>query len=504
MIFKQILLGITVSAQLSVLIDSALSFQGSGSEVNWNDFLEVSSFARLSTNDADLLNSLQSVHEMDLNLRTYLDASSFELPYTLARATSRINYLASKLYETAASASSIYGDPDVTLWANECLIMGSDGIEETLFSLDLLYDNLVGSVGEDLGDSDSPATDLNGFILYMRTLQLKGHLVWSIAIDITTQDAAQTVVPIQKYTERTDAQALLFDDTSFYDTIGGGPLVAIRSVIYQSYIRISNDGHSDVNTQAYASDWEHVNLEPQGSNVFKMKTFHNTYLQAISGDDMNVTQSYDSSAAGCLWTVQKLDNSMTRNYFGAVTGIKTVHGTLWAEGRTRSGSSVLTTSLRVSDLTQFTIAQVGVTDNAYILSPSGLYLTSEPLTGKLTLELNPAENSIFEVEALDDEFFAIKSLSGSYARSAPGALAKVDSLSTSVGDWNKLARVDAPTSVYNIISEYGTYMVATGPPIEEDWGKMSPPVQTTTGDGSSIEGKWEMISTWEDIDSLFT
>lgn len=74
----------------------------------------------------------------------------------------------------AASASSIYGDPDVTLWANECLIMGSDGIEETLFSLDLLYDNLVGSVGEDLGDSDSPATDLNGFILYMRTLQLKG------------------------------------------------------------------------------------------------------------------------------------------------------------------------------------------------------------------------------------------------------------------------------------------------------------------------------------------
>ena len=47
-------------------------------------------------------------------------------------------------------------------------------------------------------------------------------------------------------------------------------------------------------------------------------------------------------------------------------------------------------------------------------------------------------------------------------------------------------------------------MVATGPPIEEDWGKMSPPVQTTTGDGSSIEGKWEMISTWEDIDSLFT
>ena len=78
---------------------------------------------------------------------------------------------------------------------------------------------------------------------------IKGHLVWSIAIDITTQDAAQTVVPIQKYTERTDAQALLFDDTSFYDTIGGGPLVAIRSVIYQSYIRISNDGHSDVNTQ---------------------------------------------------------------------------------------------------------------------------------------------------------------------------------------------------------------------------------------------------------------
>ena len=78
----------------------------------------------------------------------------------------------------------------------------------------------------------------------------------------------------------------------------------------------------NISFQAYASDWEHVNLEPQGSNVFKMKTFHNTYLQAIAGDDMNVTQSYDSSAAGCLWTVQKLDNSMTRNYFGAVTGIK--------------------------------------------------------------------------------------------------------------------------------------------------------------------------------------
>ena len=36
------------------------------------------------------------------------------------------------------------------------------------------------------------------------------------------------------------------------------------------------------------------------------------------------------------------------------SGIKTAHGTLWAEGITRSGRHVLTTTSQVSSLTQVT------------------------------------------------------------------------------------------------------------------------------------------------------
>lgn len=180
---------------------------------------------------------------------------------------------------------------------------------------------------------------------YMRTIQLKGYLIWSIALDIYTGDTTKSIIPVQKFVSNTESQRTLFGKTTFYTAIGGGPLVGIRSVIYQSYIRVPENAAEGVNTQSYWDEWEKLYLEPLegGRFLIKSKPF-GTYLRANAGDGVVVEQSRDKDEVGCSWKIVQLASSFTRNYFGAVSGIKTVHGTLWAEGRTRSGKSVLTTA----------------------------------------------------------------------------------------------------------------------------------------------------------------
>ena len=107
------------------------------------------------------------------------------------------------------------------------------------------------------------------------------------------------------------------------------------------------------------------------SGGFRLKSGHfKTFLKAESGDGAYVEQTRDENEMGCLWQIQPIGVDVTRTYFGTFTGIKTVHGTLWAEGITRSGRHVLTTAAQVSSLTQFTIQQVeeGST-SVYVVSP---------------------------------------------------------------------------------------------------------------------------------------
>ena len=55
-------------------------------------------------------------------------------------------------------------------------------------------------------------------------------------------------------------------------------------------------------------------------------------------------------------------------------------------------------------MTQFTISQIGDSDQAHIISPSGLYLTKVDVTNALHLLPEPTENSIFEIETIDETF----------------------------------------------------------------------------------------------------
>ena len=54
-------------------------------------------------------------------------------------------------------------------------------------------------------------------------------------------------------------------------------------------------------------------------------------MKANPGVGEQVDQVRDSSTPGVRWRIVKLENEFARNYFGSVSGIKTVHGTLWAE-----------------------------------------------------------------------------------------------------------------------------------------------------------------------------
>ena len=149
---------------------------------------------------------------------------------------------------------------------------------------------------------------------------------------------------------------------------------------------------------------------------------------------------------------------------------------------------------------------------ANIISPTGMFVTREPSNNALKLLPESSELAEFEIEQIDDKFvrkllyqhasnyeikFALKTTSGHYARSSPGALGRVDAVPTTVGEWTKLARVNAPGNVYQIISEYDTFLYVTGPP-QEDVEEIT----LATGEDSP-GAKWEIDAPWTDLPGLF-
>merc|ERR1712176_1258834 len=274
--------------------------------------------------------------------------------------------------------------------------------------------------------------------------------------------------------------------------------IGIRSILFQSFIRVPDPHHPEnshsVSTQSYWDDWEKIFVLPMDGEegVFRLKSRPwNTFLQASPGVGMFVEQTQDGTASGTKWKITKLTSVASRS-FGTVSGIKTIHGTLWAEGRTRSGKSVLTTAKRVSDLTQFTISRINGTDTANIVSPSGKFLTQTFGTSTLKLEELPSEDAVFALEQLDDQFFSIRSMGGKYARTGPGALGRVDANADKPEEWTKLARVDPPGTVFHIQSEFGTFLQVTGPPEE--------PLITAE---ENSQAKWEIDAPWADLPDLF-
>ena len=106
---------------------------------------------------------------------------------------------------------------------------------------------------------------------------------------------------------------------------------------------------------------------------------------------------------GTLWRAEYRDTPLS--VFGAVRGIKTVHGTFWAEGRTRLGNSVMTTTEKTSKLTAFSIVPVSdVSTDIYVVSPTGKYATYNPLNSKITLNEEPSIYSEFTPKSIDDEY----------------------------------------------------------------------------------------------------
>ena len=91
------------------------------------------------------------------------------------------------------------------------------------------------------------------FQQYMRTLQLKGYLTWSIALDIITQDSALAMIPVQKFVTNTDQQREMMAGEDNYNAIISKSFVGFRSVIFQSYIRVPHQMFH-VSTQAF-QEW---------------------------------------------------------------------------------------------------------------------------------------------------------------------------------------------------------------------------------------------------------
>ena len=118
---------------------------------------------------------------------------------------------------------------------------------------------------------------------------------------------------------------------------------------------------------------------------------------------MPVIQTRNKNDIGTLWRAEFRDSPLT--VFGAVRGIKTVHGSYWAEGRTRVGKSVMTTTDKTSKLTAFSIIPVSdIKPEIYIVSPTGKYATYNPLTSKITLEEEPSIYSEFAAKSIDDKY----------------------------------------------------------------------------------------------------
>ena len=80
------------------------------------------------------------------------------MPCQLQLVSTRIHFLSMKLHEAAQAnigqSGSLREHPEVQAWAMEVLERDDDGMEQSLFSLHLLYDSIVGSVSNDILNSD--------------------------------------------------------------------------------------------------------------------------------------------------------------------------------------------------------------------------------------------------------------------------------------------------------------------------------------------------------------
>ena len=352
-----------VAPQIVDLITKAADLENSPENINEAFLFNTEGIqARAKASDFNRLQSLQRIVQIETDMKTLLPdhASSFHVPHTLGELSARIEFLANKLYESAETAvtsqSPIVDDSMVSAWAIEALGRGFYGIEQMLYTISSLYEDDVAQVGRDLwaNKAKSPQKSLAKFMVFMRNIQLKGHLLWSAALDIVTSDAQTAIEPIRKFITASNSQRYSFDETKVYSIIGH-PTVGIRHVIFQSFLRVPDlnkdvdQGGGDlINTQGFYDLWEHIEIVPQ-SNGFQLKSGHwGTFLKALPGDGANVVQTRDGGEMGCLWQIEKIGVDVTRSYFGKFTGIKTIHGTLWAEGITRTGRSVLTTAPQVS------------------------------------------------------------------------------------------------------------------------------------------------------------
>ena len=359
-----LLLVTLTNAQIVDLISRAADLENNPESINeafFDNDLGVG-IARAKASDFSRLQSLQRIVQIESQLKTLMPghASDFHIPHTLGDLSARIEFLANKLYESAeqavAGSQPIADDSMVSAWAIETLGRGFYGIEQMLFTISQLYEEDVAQVGRDLwsNKAKSPQKSLGLFMAFMRNIQLKGHLLWSAALDIVTSDAQTAIQPIRAFITASNSQRYSFDETKVYDIVGH-PVVGVRHVIFQSFLRVPDmnkpeeeGGGEFINTQGFYDLWEHIKLVPLSTGGFHLKSGHwGTFLKALPGDGGGVVQTRDGGEIGCTWQIEKIGVDVTRSYFGKFTGIKTVHGTLWAEGITRTGRSVLTTASQV-------------------------------------------------------------------------------------------------------------------------------------------------------------
>ena len=111
----------------------------------------------------------------------------------------------------------------------------ADSIQQTLFNIDYLFENIVGDVGHQLRQSaQSNPAHLTAFLQFMRSLQLKGHILWGAALDIISKDKDAGLKALEEFAVKSARQSGAVNvKEDFMKILGGGATVGVKSMLYE-------------------------------------------------------------------------------------------------------------------------------------------------------------------------------------------------------------------------------------------------------------------------------
>ena len=89
----------------------------------------------------------------------------------------------------------------------------------------------------------------------MNSTRYEGHLIWATCLSIIYEDDSRTISAVADYVAKRKLQDEKITKEFFISAIGGGVVVGIRHILFQSYVRLpkieEQFNMGEVNTQSY-------------------------------------------------------------------------------------------------------------------------------------------------------------------------------------------------------------------------------------------------------------